>query len=752
MNRKFSWPAIYAVVVITILSLIPLSHLKFEFNIEKLFPANDPDLAFFQEFQQQFQSQIDDEFIFIGLKNNRGIFRQDFLEKTDSLTRYISKLDHIIKVYSLTSSNLIYFNNGQINARPLIHIDRPDLYPADSAYLFQSKEYRDLLVSKNGKSVAIAAFNTQFLNDDQKDSILNGIQAKINELGFDESHLTAKIRVERIYVKEIEKNLRIYLLLSLSLISLCLYLLFRSIRAIIVPLLIIMVSIIWTLAFISLTGHTLDIISSLLPPILAAICMSDVIHLSSAYIEELRTGLSKLEALKKAFRETGLATFFTCCTVAVGFFTLAITNIIPIRNFGVFAGIGILMAFVLTMVSLFAFYSLSPVPAIVKKRAADDWWTRMLSALFVSVMRHKYLVLVSLALLTVVSVFFIRKIEINSSLLQEIPRHNPMLGDYKFMEEDFAGTRPFELALTMQDNKKSFYDLDMMKRVEEIEHYLKDSLQVGYIISPVSLFKGANKAFNGGDIKSFVIPTSQQAVSRYYEGIMQTEFADEMEHYQLVDGSKLRISGRLPDLDIRHFKQLSGRFEGFFKRQGYSSFFSYKLTGSGVLLDKITYSLTENLFIGIVIDAVIISLIALMLLRNWRIIPIVLIPNVVPLLIMGAVMGILGINLKSDTSVIFAISFGIAVDDTIHFLSRIRLELGRGLSLPYAIKRTYLSTGKAIIITALVLVTGFGTLLSSSFGGAFYVGLLICTCLIFAVIMDLTVLPVLLLLFYKKRR
>ena len=750
MNRKFSWPAIYIVVAITLLSLIPLSHLKFEFNIEKLFPVRDPDLAFFQEFQHQFHSEIDDEFIFIGLKNEEGIFRQDFLKKTDSLTRYISQLENIIKVYSLTSSNLIYFKGDSLQARPLIHINNPEHYQQDSIYLFQSREYHDLLVSKDGRSIAIAAFNTQNLGDEQKDRILNGIQSTIDHLGFDEAYLTAKIRVERIYVQEIEKNLRIYLLLSLTMISLCLYLLFRSVKAIIVPLLIIMVSIIWTLSFISITGHSLDIISSLLPPILAAICMSDIIHLSTAYVEELRNGLPKMEALKKAFREVGLATFFTCCTVAIGFFTLAITNIIPIRNFGLFAGIGLLMAFALTLVSLFAFYSLTPVPIIAARRSADKKWTAVLSSLLVIVIRKRNLVLVSLLVLTIISVFFMSRIEVNSSLLQEIPKNNPMLEDYRFMEKDFAGTRPFEMALDVR-GKTNFYDPEMMKRVEEIETFLKDSCGVGYIISPVSLFKGANKAFQGGEVESFTIPSSPQAVARFYEGIMQSEFADEMEHYLSADGSRLRISGRLPDLDMQSFQLVRERFDRFFTNFGYSSLFTYQLTGSGVLLDKVTYSLTENLMTGIIVDAVIISLIALFLLRHWRIILIVLVPNVVPLLVMGAVMGLLGINLKSDTSVIFAIAFGIAVDDTIHFLSRIRLELSRGLTLPYAVKRTYLSTGKAIVITALVLVSGFGTLLFSSFGGAFYIGLLISLCLTVAVIMDLTVLPVLLLLFYKRK-
>ena len=750
MSEKKSLLAIVIILVISIFSFIPLRTLKFEFNIEKLFPADDSDLAFFQEFQQKFQSQIDDEFIFIGLKNKEGIFRQDFLAKTDSLTKYIKGLPHITKVYSLTTSNSLYFNKEEINARPLIHISQPGFYAADSVYLFQSKEYRNLLVSKDGRSIAIAAFNEQYLPDDQKDLILGSIQTKLKQLGFDESHLTAKIRVERVYISEIRKNLGIYLALSLCFISLFLYVLYRSVKTLIIPLLIIVLSVAWTLSLIALTGNKLDIISSLLPPILAAICMSEIIHISTHYIENLRAGLEKKKALDKTYRETGLATFYTCCTVATGFFTLGITDIQPIRNFGFFAGTGLFIAFGITLFSLYAYYLFSPVPEVVYSKTAEHRWKNFLSHLFITVIRKKYHVLGTFAFILLLSIYFMSRIEVNSSLLQEIPRHNPILEDYQFMEKEFAGTRPFELSLSVNDKKNTFFDPATMKLAEQAEQFIRDSCGVGYVISPLSLFRGANKAFKGGENSSYTLPVSPGEVARYYEAIQQTEFAENMQHYMLPDGSQARISGRLPNLSLKEFKVVRDNIDRYFRSSGLDRTFSHHLTGSAVLLDKANYSLTNNLFTGILIDAIIISLIALLMLKGWRIVLIILVPNIIPLFIMAAVMGMLGINLKADTSVIFAIALGIAVDDTIHFLSRLRLELARGSSLPYAVKRTYLSTGKAIIITTLVLLSGFLTLLSSSFGGTFYIGLLISLCLFSALIMELTVTPVLILLFYKR--
>ncbi len=749
MTETKSRSAVIIIVLITLLCLIPLRSLRFDFNIEKLFPAGDPELSFFQEFQQQFNSQIDDEFIFIGLRNEKGIFQKDFLTRTDSLTQYISRQPHILKVYSLVTAHQFYFIGNEVNARPLIHSYDSSKYYQDSIDLFGAKEFRNLLISKDGRSIAIAAFNERFLSNKQKDSILDGLNNRIKDLGFDESHITAKIRVERIYEKEIEKNLKKYLLLSLGLICLALYILFRSLQTILLPLLIIVVSIMWTMALMALTGHSLDIISSLMPPILATICMSDVIHISTHYIEQLRKGLPKKQALDKAYREIGLATFYTCVTIAIGFVTLGITNIIPIRNFGFFAAIGILIGFLITLFSLYAFYLFGPLPKLATKKHADEKWEKLLAACFKWILKKKWTVFFVVTIATAISVFYITRIKIDSSLLQEIPKGNPMLDDYHFMEKDFSGTRPFEMSLVMKDSQDHFLEPDKLKEVEKIENFLHDSCGIGYIISPTSLFKGANKAFMGGGNNEFRLPDSSAAIQRYYEGIMQTEYADELQHYLTPDTRSCRISGRQPNLSVKQFEPLQKKIENYFVVNKNLPF-NHRLTGSAILLDKVTYSVTSNLLTGIFFDALIICIIALLLLRRWTILFIILIPNVLPLIFMAGMMGMMGIDLKADTSVIFAIALGLTVDDSIHFLSRLKLELARGLSLPYAIKRTYLSTGKAIVITAFVLLSGFLTLLSSSFGGTFYIGLLVSLCLFTAMLLELTVTPLLILFFFRQ--
>ena len=147
----------------------------------------------------------------------------------------------------------------------------------------------------------------------------------------------------------------------------------------------------------------------------------------------------------------------------------------------------------------------------------------------------------------------------------------------------------------------------------------------------------------------------------------------------------------------------------------------------------------------------VVALIAGLMFLSFRMIFITLIPNIIPLLMLAGIMGFFDITLQLSTSIIFTIAFGIAVDDTIHFISKFRLEVEKGKTLLYALKTTYLSTGKAITITTAILSGGFLTLVLSDFGGTFYTGLLVSLTLLFALIIDLTLLPVLILLYYKKR-
>jgi hypothetical protein len=137
--------------------------------------------------------------------------------------------------------------------------------------------------------------------------------------------------------------------------------------------------------------------------------------------------------------------------------------------------------------------------------------------------------------------------------------------------------------------------------------------------------------------------------------------------------------------------------------------------------------------------------------QSPKMILLTIIPNLIPLVIVGGIMGFAGIPLKVTTSIVFNIAFGIAVDDTIHFLARTRTLLLEGMSPIYAVKRTFLTTGKAMVVTTLILSGGFLTLILSDFMGTFYIGLLISLTLFIALVAELLISPLVIIFFYKKK-
>ena len=210
-----------------------------------------------------------------------------------------------------------------------------------------------------------------------------------------------------------------------------------------------------------------------------------------------------------------------------------------------------------------------------------------------------------------------------------------------------------------------------------------------------------------------------------------------------------RINGKTGDLGAKRFAELNANLAAFTEETSFSKYADYRITGTATLIDNNNSYLATDMTLGLFIAFFIVAIVVGLMFKNLKMVLICLIPNIFPLLLIGALMGYTGIDLKVSTSIIFTIAFGIAVDDTIHFMTKLRLQLNKGYSMLYALKRTFISTGKAIIVTSIILCGGFLTLIMSDFLGTFYIGLLISLTLLFAVLADLLLLPVLLIIFFK---
>ena len=209
-----------------------------------------------------------------------------------------------------------------------------------------------------------------------------------------------------------------------------------------------------------------------------------------------------------------------------------------------------------------------------------------------------------------------------------------------------------------------------------------------------------------------------------------------------------RIQGTIPDKGNNYVTGRTNRFLEYVKKRDFN-FIEVRVTGSAFLLDKNIRYLSNSLIYGLLLSIGVVSVIMGFVFKSIRMVIISIIPNTIPLIFIAAVMGYLGIEVKTSTSIIFTIAFGIAVDDTIHLLGKFKFELMKGKSVRDALKHSFVVTGKAMILTTLVLCSGFLLLLFSTFMGTFNMGLLLSMTLFIALILDLTLLPLLIYTFYR---
>lgn len=748
MYKKLARYTLFVTGILSLLFVFAAASLRFDYDFENFFPTGDEDLEFFLEYRTQFEN--DNDYLLIGIRNKEGIFRQEFLTKLDSVTRALDSLDLSREVISITKLTNPILGPFGVLEPPVLHIHEPERYKQDSLQIYRNESLVGTLVAPAIPAIAILINHEQQISKKEADRLMQQVEAILAPHHFDEVHIAGKARAQAVYIEKMQKELLIFVSASMVLVILFLAIAYRSFWGVWVPLLVVTLTAVWIAGIMSLTGKKLDVMMVLLPTIMFVVGMSDVVHILTKYIEELRNGRHKIKAIKITFREIGMATFLTSVTTAIGFLSLLTASVQPIREFGIYTAAGVFVAFILAFTLLPSILLLLKKPKVASMQRNKLLWLGTLRKVFIWVLRKRQLVLVSASLVIAVSLYGISQLQINTFLLEDIREGDPLKKDFEFFDQHFGGSKPFEMAITVQDSAYSLYDREVLLEIEKMETYLKQTYGVDNIASPLLVVKSIHKAMNGGLQEYFRLPESAQDYRRVRQVVQRFSSSERSLPVAAKENRLGRISGKMADIGSKLSKQKNEAMEAFIKQEINTDLVTFRYTGTSMLIDKNAENLIQNMLQGLGIAFLVIAGIAGLLFRSLRMIIVTLIPNLIPLLMIAGLMGIFGIYLKLSTSIIFTIAFGIAVDDTIHFISKLKIELDKGKSLLYAVKSTFLYTGKAIIITTVILAGGFLTLILSTFGGTFYTGLLVSLTLVFAVVADLSLLPVLLLLFFKR--
>ena len=553
------------------------------------------------------------------------------------------------------------------------------------------------------------------------------------------------------YTKKLAEEMIMFVSISIVLIVLVLFLMYRNLWGIIIPVLVILGSLLWITGTMGWGGQPINLINNLLIPIIFVVGMSDVIHLITKYLDEMNGGISQEEAMRRTLDEIGLATLLTSVTTAIGFASLMVSRIPPIREFGFYASIGVLFTYIISIVVLPNAIMRLPAERFLRAKSLENHpiWHRLLGWVYgITTQKPKWVLAIS-ALIIASCLALTTQISLDTYLLEDIGPRDPIRKSMEFFEAQSAGLRPFEMAIEVEEGK-NIADLAVLKEMEKIQNFLNQEGYFSPFLSPVTLFSQANSFYNGNLKRYQRLPSDQATVDEILSFVRLNDNSNFLHKVMNTEKGIARMSARMPDVGTGKFSDLTERLDTFIATSCDTTLFTHHITGHAYLTDGNLLYLRRSLLGGLGIAFIIIGIIMGLLFKSWRMLLISMIPNIIPLIITGGIMGLMGIKLTASTAIVFVISFGIAVDDTIHFLTRYKLERNLGKSQQEAIRETILGTGKAVIITSLVLMSGFVLLLASDFGGTFNTGLFTALTIIFAMLADLFLLPIFIALIDKE--
>lgn len=685
----------------------------------------------------------------IGIENKSGIFDQTFLKKVDSLTNLLSKLKYVDKVTSPTNLKEISLGGLTPVQTPVLHFDNPGLYKDDSIHIYNSPHLIGSFFPLNAKSLTIYIKTQEELKKKESDIVAKDIETLLKQFEFEEVHYVGRIFAQAVYLNNLEKEFGIFLALAFVVVIIFLWFSFKSVYGIVVPISIVLISILWTLGIMGIMNKPIDIMTVMLPTMIFIAGMSDVVHYFSKYFEELAKGTEKEKIFPLILKEVGFPTLLTLITTVVGFLSLLFSSIQPIKDFGIYTSVGVIIAFILSYTLLPALlYFFTPKKLVSVHQSNNKTYSIMRSGLF-WIFRNQKLILLITAVIIAVSSFGIYKIRVNNILLEDLSEKVKIKQDFNFFDKHYSGVRPFEMSIELKDKNKTIWDYEVMKELYKVDEFIKYEYGAGFLVSPAGLVKTINENLYEGSCKTF--PKEADYIE-IYDLLRANKNNKEIKKVISPKGTQARISAKIQDMGSIKVTEHNKRLFDFIRTKTDTSLLHFEITGAAHLVDRNNEYMVSNMTQGFIFSLIVIAILTFFLHRSWRMVLVFIIPNVIPLVVIGGIMGYMGIELKAATSLVFSIAFGIATDDTIHFISRLKIELAYGKSLMYAFKRTYFETGKPIILTTFILMGGFLSLMTSDFQSTFYFGFLICITVIIAVMADIFLLPVLLFMIYGKKK
>jgi predicted RND superfamily exporter protein len=703
-------------------------NLRFDFNPEAVFGTDNPTVKYAEQFRRDFGD--DETVIIIGLEatGNANVVTAAALTWQAQTVHAFERIRHVLRVESLISMEtprVTFTIPPKMSYEPIIS-EIP--VSADTAEvlrdrLAQTEMPFGSLVSKDYKMAAeLVVFDATQQDFGAMETMVKNVDETLAKYPVPDGYRTvvSGLPVLRVgIVRDLGKDQTRLMPLAGILYLITLALVFRSISGSMLPLFAVGQGLIWTFGVMALWGQPLNIVSNILPCMLLINGVSNSIHVLTRYSEEaVHPGTTRRDASRRTIRQMLVACLGAFATAAVGFYVLRTASSPVLQEFGTQAAMGLSFLYLTVILTLGALLPFFKAPAFQDSRI---WlvFSRGLAAIVSRLIRWRWTTVGVFVAVALLALWRARSVEINSSALETYDEDNPAIQNLRLLENHLSGLMPLEISLK-SDKPDLFYRPDIYRKVVELQHFAMQQPPVLFSRSYIDYFNEINRPFSRGAQPSGQVPASEAIDDRDIERghLFLGRVADEMRYWEFMthDECRARLLLKIRDVGTRDtlalVATLRAKMAQLFPP---GSGIDPEVTGDAYVDAVGLTDMIHELLTSILTAALVIFGLIAILFRSVRIGLITIPPNVIPLVVTFGYMGLRGFDLNAGNVIVFTISLGIAVDNTIHYILRFREEFAKDPDMARATWKTMLGKGQPMCMATFLTVIGLAVLLWSDF-------------------------------------
>jgi hydrophobe/amphiphile efflux-3 (HAE3) family protein len=751
-------------LIITALFATQLPKLWIDASVKGNFPPEFPAKLAIDELEEIFGGS---EIVLLGIES-QNIYDQKTLELIQRLTEEIEELEEVDDVVSLFTVNDIVGTEEGMEVNELIE-EFPETEEDIQALrerIRANELFWNNIISEDETATAIIATITTEAKDDVVYERFQTIVDRETK-AQDERHLEGDAHLSPVkfylggmpitralIIVSIQRDMKRFFPAGLLLMILLLYFCFGSLRGILLPFTVVVMSLICTFGLMGFLGKPITMIGIIIPPMLIAIANDYSIHLVARYYEDVKTHIEQLSTQAitvKVMTRLGVPVLLAGVTTVAGFSSLLTHIMPPAKDLGIFASFGIILAFIFSMTFVPAWLSLLPIPKVLAEGKRKERLEFLLRKITLFITKYpatpKILVVVGICI-AVVSATGIHKIVVDTNPMNYYTEDYPLVVSTNLLNEKLGGAMTIDVVF--EGNIK---DPQVLKKMEELQEYMDTLPHIGKTMSMVDYLKEMNQVMHEDDPAYHTIPETQELVAQYlllYSMSGDPEDFDRVVDYEYRKG---HLIGRVNVTGTTEIAETARHVEEYIQEH-FADVATPKvgsITGFSVLFKELIPLVVRGQMRSLLLSLGIIFMLGALAFRSVVAGIFTIYPISVAMLLVFGLMGYQGIELNITTAMLSSILIGVGVDYTIHFLYHYREEVQHaGLNPHKALEVTLTTSGKGIIYNALSVVVGFCILMLSQFLPVFFFGWLLTFSILACLVGALTLLPAAVLVFKPK--